>query len=61
MLERDANKRKLMYEEMQAEFRKTSPFIMLYQQLETAALRSNVNNFKIGPTSDATYMFRVSK
>ena len=61
VLERDANKRKLMYEEMQAEFRKTSPFIMLYQQLETAALRSDVNNFKIGPTSDATYMFRVSK
>ena len=61
VLERDANKRKLMYEEMQAEFRKTSPFIMLYQQLETAALRSDVNNFNIGPTSDATYMFRVSK
>ncbi len=61
VLERDANKRKLMYEEMQAEFRKTSPFIMLYQQLETAALRNEVNNFKIGPTSDVTYMFRVSK
>ena len=61
VLERDANKRKAMYEEMQAEFRKTSPFIMLYQQLETAALRTDVNNFKIGPTSDATYMFRVTK
>ena len=61
VLERDANKRKVMYEEMQAEFRKTSPFIMLYQQLETAALRTDVNNFKIGPTSDATYMFRVTK
>ena len=61
VLERDANKRKTMYEEMQAEFRKSSPFIMLYQQLETAALRSDVNNFKIGPTSDATYMFKVTK
>ena len=61
VLERDANKRKIMYEEMQAEFRKSSPFIMLYQQLETAALRSDVNNFKIGPTSDATYMFKVTK
>ncbi len=61
VLERDAGKRKVMYEEMQAEFRRTSPFIMLYQQLETAALRSDVNNFKIGPTSDATYMFKVTK
>ncbi len=61
MLERDAGKRKVMYEEMQAEFRKTSPFIMLFQQLEVAAMRSDVNNLKIGPTSDTTYMFRVSK
>ncbi len=61
VLERDAGKRKLMYEEMQAEFRKSSPFIMLYQQLETAALRSDVNNLKIGPTSDSTYMFKVTK
>ncbi len=61
VLERDAGKRKVMYEEMQAEFRKTSPFIMLFQQLEVAAMRSDVNNLKIGPTSDSTYMFRVSK
>ena len=61
VLERDAGKRKVMYEEMQAEFRKTSPFIMLFQQLEVAAMRSDVSNLKIGPTSDSTYMFRVSK
>jgi peptide/nickel transport system substrate-binding protein len=61
VLERDAGKRKVMYEEMQAEFRKTSPFIMLYQQLEVAAMRSDVNKLKIGPTSDSTYMFTVSK
>ena len=61
VLERDASKRKVMYEEMQAEFRKTSPFIMLVQQLEVAAMRSDVNNLKIGSTSDSTYMFRVSK
>ena len=61
VLERDAGKRKLMYEEMQAEFRKNSPFIMLYQQLEVAAMRSDVNNLKLGPTSDSTYMFKVTK
>ena len=61
VLERDAAKRKAMYEEIQAEFRKTSPFVMLYQQIEVAAFRSDVQGLKIGPTSDATYMFKVSK
>ena len=61
VLERDAGKRRAMYEEMQADFRKNSPFIMLYQELEVAAMRSDVKNLKIGPTSDSTYMFRVVK
>jgi peptide/nickel transport system substrate-binding protein len=61
VLERDAGKRKKMYEDMQADFRKNSPFIMLFQQVEVAAYRSDVSGLKIGPTSDSTYMFRVSK
>jgi peptide/nickel transport system substrate-binding protein len=61
VLERDGNKRKAMYEEMQADFRKNSPFIMLFQQVEVAAMRSGVNNLVLGPTSDATYMFKVTK
>jgi peptide/nickel transport system substrate-binding protein len=61
VLERDAGKRKKMYEDLQAEFRKTSPFIMLYQQTEVAAVRSNVDGLKLGPTFDTNYMFNVSK
>ncbi len=61
VLERDAGKRRAMYEEMQADFRKDSPFVMLYQQTEVAAFRSGVEGLKIGPTSDTTYMFMVSK
>ncbi len=61
VLERDAGKRKKMYEDMQADFRKNSPFVMLFQQVEVAAYRSDVAGLKIGPTSDTTYMFRVSK
>ncbi len=61
VLERDTGKRKKMYEDMQAEFRKTSPFIMLYQQTEVAAARSNVAGLKLGATSDTTYLFQVSK
>ena len=60
-LERDGARRAKMYQELQAEFRKTSPFVMLYQQIEVAAFRANVDGLKIGPTSDSTYMFNVSK
>ncbi|MBK6470592.1 MAG: ABC transporter substrate-binding protein [Betaproteobacteria bacterium] len=60
-LERDGAKRAKMYEDIQSEFRKTSPFVMLYQQTEVAAYRSNVSGLKIGPTSDSTYMFAVAK
>lgn len=61
VLERDAGKRKKMYEDLQAEFRKTSPFIMLYQQTEVAAYRNNVDGLKLGPTFDSNYMFNASK
>ena len=61
VMEQDAKKRKVMYETMQADFRKTSPFILLFQQTEVAAMRSNVQGLKLGPTSDSTYMFKVSK
>ncbi len=60
-LERDGPKRAKMYQEIQAEFRVSSPFVMLYQQTEVAAMRANVNGFRIGPTSDSTYLFLVSK
>jgi peptide/nickel transport system substrate-binding protein len=61
VFERDAVKRKAMYEEIQAEFRKTSPFVMLYQQTEVAAFRSDVEGLKLGPTFDTNYMFVVTK
>ncbi len=61
VLERDTGKRKKLYEDMQAEFRKTSPFIMLFQQVEVAGVRNNVEGFKLGPTFDTNYMFKVTK
>jgi peptide/nickel transport system substrate-binding protein len=50
-----------MYQEMQAEFRKSSPFVVLFQQNDVAAYRANVDGLKIGPTSDTTYLFAVGK
>jgi peptide/nickel transport system substrate-binding protein len=61
VLERDGKKRAAMYEELQAEFRKSSPFIMLFQQTEVAAYRTNVHGLKLGPTFNTNDMFRVSK
>jgi len=50
-----------MYQAIQAEFRKSSPFVMLFQQIEVAAYRANLDGLKIGPTSDSTYMHVVAK
>jgi len=59
--ERDGGKRAKMYQEIQAEFRNSSPFVMLYQQTEVAAFRANLDGLKLGPTSDSTYLWAVSK
>jgi peptide/nickel transport system substrate-binding protein len=61
VLERDIGKRTAMYKPLQAEFLKTSPFIMLFQQTEVAAMRRNVNGLRLGVTSDTTYFAGVSK
>ena len=61
VLERDTNRHKAMYEDMQTYFRKNSPFIMLFQQIKVGAMRSNVEGLKIGPITGSTYLFNVSK
>jgi peptide/nickel transport system substrate-binding protein len=60
-LERDAARRAAMYQAIQAEFRRTSPFVMLYQQIDVAAFRGNVQGLRLGPTADSTYMYLVGK
>ena len=60
-LERDGAKRAKMYHDIQAEFRKTSPFVMIFQQTEVAAMRSNVDGLTLGPTSDSTYFHVITK
>ncbi len=60
-MERDGAKRARMYAEIQAEFRKTSPFVMLFQETEVAAFRANVTGLRLGPTADSTYLHVVAK
>jgi peptide/nickel transport system substrate-binding protein len=60
-LETNTAKRKKMYEELQDDFRASSPFAMMYQVIENAAFRNNLDGLKLGPTADTNYMYRVSK
>ncbi len=61
VLERDANKRKAVYEALQREHQKTSPFVIMFQQIEVAAARANAKGFVVGPTSDTNFYHTISK
>jgi peptide/nickel transport system substrate-binding protein len=61
VLERDTTKRAAMYAAIQAEFRRASPFVMLYQGLEVAAMRADVEGFAPGPTPEMTLLQGVRK
>ena len=61
VLERDGAKRKATYEELQAEHQKTSPFVIMFQESEIAALRANVKGYIIGPSFNDNSFRGVTK
>ncbi|EEW26043.1 ABC transporter substrate-binding protein [Rhodobacter ferrooxidans] len=50
VLEADAEKRAATYRELQQEVLATSPFVVMFQQTEVAAVRANVKGYIIGPS-----------
>lgn len=50
--EKDGAKRAQMYMDLQKMALEESPFVILFQQIETAAVRKNVEGLIIGPTFD---------
>ena len=52
VMERDPDKRKAMYEDIEKKHRETSPFILMFQQARETGLRSNVKNFQTGGAVD---------
>jgi peptide/nickel transport system substrate-binding protein len=48
--ERDAKKREAMYQAIQREHQRTSPFIIMFQQIEVAAHAKGVDGFVMGPS-----------
>lgn len=61
VLERDADKRAAMYLEIQKEHQETSPFVILFQEIEAAAMRSNIDGFVLGPSFDDNKFAGVTK
>lgn len=59
--EQDAAKRKAIYEQVQREHQKTSPFIVMFQEIEIAARRKNASGFIIGPTYDNNHYYAIAK
>ena len=49
VLERDPARRAQMYEELQREHQKTSPFVIMFQDIEVIAERDNVAGHDLGP------------
>lgn len=61
IMERDAGKRAKVYEDLQRQHQKVSPFIVMFQNIEVAAMRKNVHNFVMGPSFDNNYYRFVTK
>jgi peptide/nickel transport system substrate-binding protein len=59
--ERDGDKRRAMYEDIQRKHRDTSAFVPMFQQMSQTALRSNVQDFYTGGATDSAVYWLVTK
>ncbi len=59
--ENDREKRAQMYMDIQAQFRETSPFVVMFQQIEQSAQRDNVANFSTGQAITSASYWQVAK
>ena len=61
MMEADPAKRAAMYEALQRESQRISPFVIMFQEIERIARRKNVEGFVIGPSFQDNKYDRVTK
>ncbi len=61
VVEGDRAKREQMYHEIQAEFRETSPFAIMFQRIEQSGRRDNVKNLNLGGAITAVSYWPVTK
>jgi peptide/nickel transport system substrate-binding protein len=57
----DAEKRATLYQELQREHQKVSPFVIMVQQIEVAAHRKGVDGFVVGPGNDNNWYSGIKK
>ena len=61
VLESDPKKRAQMYVDLQKESQETSPFVIMFQEVEVLARRENVHGFVIGPSFQDNSFANVTK
>ncbi len=61
VVEKDTEKRKAMYEEIQRKHRDNSAFVMMFQQARQDAVRANVTGFYAGGATDSASYWTVTK
>jgi len=57
----DAEKRATLYQDLQREHQKVSPFVIMFQQIEVAAHRKSVDGFVVGPGNDNNWYSGIKK
>lgn len=60
-LESDIAERSLLYRELQEEVRRRGPYIFLYQEDETVAMRLNIKGLRLGPSFDSNSFRTIVK
>lgn len=53
-------KRAGIYRDLQREHQAVSPFVIIFQEIETAACRADVKGFVLGPSFDSN-MYRLAE
>lgn len=61
LAESDTAKRRQMYQEMQREHQKDSPFVIMFQDIAVVAERQGVEGFEVGPNFDVVYYRNITK
>ncbi len=61
LAESDPAKRKAIYEQMQRDFLKVSPYVIMFQNVQVLAERKNVKGFEHGPNFDVVYYRNITK
>ena len=61
VLEADAGKRAEMYLDLQREHQETSPFVIMFQEIEVIGRRNNVDGFIVGPSFNDNSFVGVTK